>query len=260
MFQSLSKAPQGVKTILVVSSFRLQQGITCNVIKLIHFHFSIPYTALFSPLLKCILIICSTLVMWFVHLGIIRGLLEVEISAISIFLCCGIGKETMIWFFSDTLTGQIQVWAGTEETNIKIQVCWREGECERQQSARTLCSKLDSCSTGGSGLAWSAPSEACACFYDCLWSRQGRNEERLGHWRVNWWGRSRPKYLLHEMAIHPTIQDWGGGKSGAGWVRMLWLGHLCLAFGSSQSNHSQLYSICFLECIRALRFRGPLYI
>ncbi len=47
----------------------------------------------------------------------------------------------------------------------------KEEEGVRDSSQlQTLRSELDvrlSCSAGGSDLTWSAPSEACACFYDC---------------------------------------------------------------------------------------------
>lgn len=44
--------------------------------------------------------------MWCVWLRIIKALLTVQISPISTFLYCGIGKRTEIWLLSDTLTGQ----------------------------------------------------------------------------------------------------------------------------------------------------------
>lgn len=44
------------------------------------------------------------------------------------------------------------------------------------------------------------------------------------------------------------------------WVTMPWLGHSCPPFGSSHLIHSHLYSICFLECTGALRFRAPLFL
>lgn len=65
-------------------------------------------------------------------------------------------------------------------------------ECVKHSSQlQTLRGELDlrlSCSAGGSELTWAATSEVCACFYDCLWCRQGRNGERLGCLGVSWWG------------------------------------------------------------------------
>lgn len=105
-----------------------------------------------------------------------------------------------------------------------------EGVRERSQ-LQTLYSELDfrlSCSAGGSDLTWSAPSEACACFYDCLSCRQGRNGERLGHLRVSWWGRSHTSFQNssmqgNEMEIQPyKIRVEAGAVLGelrcSGWV------------------------------------------
>lgn len=137
----LSMAPEWNErknSILIVSSFRFitvsyfqsGNGNDCNLSKWIHelFNFSMPWTSLSIPFkmhLEYQFPSCSAVY----SDVIIGGLRAVQISAISVFLCCGIGKETVIWFLSDTLMGQIQVWTGTEETTVKFEGCWREGRC-----------------------------------------------------------------------------------------------------------------------------------
>lgn len=92
-------------------------------------------------------------------------------------------------------------------------------ECVSDSSQlQTLCCELDfrlSCSDGGLDLTHSAPSEARACFYDCLGRRQGRSRERLGHARVSLSSPSLPHLLFTGRAeIQPY--KWGVDASGAG--------------------------------------------
>lgn len=149
-----------------------------------------------------------------------------------------------------------EVWTGTEST-IRFEWRWGEGVHGRQQAAPNsmqwvgLYVQLFSC--------WVWPDLGCS-FRSLAVCLRLSVRQTWQKWEV-------PGTLEGVPLRHVRGLRWRSAQTRLEkrleqdeWVTMPWLGHSCPPFGSSHLIHSHLYSICFLECTGALRFRATLFL
>lgn len=190
--------------------------------------------------------------MWCVWLRIIKALLTVQISPISTFLC-GICKRTEIWFLSDTLTGRDPSANGPRGEHDYVSV-----GAEQKKGVNDGL-RLCAASRTVRPMVQTRPDALLPLLFPQTRKKLGVTGTFSGvlmrpiphfsqHLRIPLWRKTSPDDARLER--RRQLDE----LRGSGWVTG------SLAFGGSHLTPSHLYSLCFLEHIRALRFTQLLYL